>query len=292
MAQKKDKAARNGRDSNRRLGVSEHDGNVVTGGSISVRQHGRRVVRLKSRGSAKRHAVAKIAGSGGSRTKGPAAARCSTFPVESCRGPTDPINFATKRHSGRCWDGGPERAFAARSSCIAGDQLAAMGSRRSVFAVAVRSQHLVNYAFIPSSVQSAARTVKLQPPPAGTGESRARRPVGHGVFERLPDGAGVDGRFDGKVQRALGTQGGMAAGESQCEPPPIALRGARGRPAGEQALTRTQTACRRRARRFQSGKSTLIAGSPRRGPRLRLSLHHNDANLVVVTRAATEASCG
>lgn len=44
MAHKKGQgSSRNGRDSNsQRLGVKRHDGNLVSGGSILVRQHGRR----------------------------------------------------------------------------------------------------------------------------------------------------------------------------------------------------------------------------------------------------------
>jgi len=44
MAHKKGQgSSRNGRDSNsQRLGVKKHDGNIVTGGSILVRQRGRR----------------------------------------------------------------------------------------------------------------------------------------------------------------------------------------------------------------------------------------------------------
>ena len=44
MATKKGQgSSRNGRDSNsQRLGVKRHDGNLVTGGSILVRQKGRR----------------------------------------------------------------------------------------------------------------------------------------------------------------------------------------------------------------------------------------------------------
>jgi large subunit ribosomal protein L27 len=44
MAHKKGQgSSRNGRDSNsQRLGVKRFDGNIVTGGSILVRQHGRR----------------------------------------------------------------------------------------------------------------------------------------------------------------------------------------------------------------------------------------------------------
>ena len=46
MAHKKGQgSSRNGRDSNsQRLGVKRHDGNLVTGGSILVRQKGRRFV--------------------------------------------------------------------------------------------------------------------------------------------------------------------------------------------------------------------------------------------------------
>jgi len=44
MAHKKGQgSSRNGRDSNsQRLGVKRFDGNIVTGGSILVRQHGRK----------------------------------------------------------------------------------------------------------------------------------------------------------------------------------------------------------------------------------------------------------
>ena len=44
MASKKGQgSSRNGRDSNsQRLGVKRHDGNIVSGGSILVRQRGRR----------------------------------------------------------------------------------------------------------------------------------------------------------------------------------------------------------------------------------------------------------
>jgi large subunit ribosomal protein L27 len=44
MAHKKGQgSSRNGRDSNsQRLGVKAHDGNIVTGGTIIVRQRGRR----------------------------------------------------------------------------------------------------------------------------------------------------------------------------------------------------------------------------------------------------------
>jgi large subunit ribosomal protein L27 len=44
MATKKGQgSSRNGRDSNaQRLGVKKHDGNVVTGGSILIRQRGRK----------------------------------------------------------------------------------------------------------------------------------------------------------------------------------------------------------------------------------------------------------
>ena len=44
MAHKKGQgSSRNGRDSNsQRLGVKRHDGNIVSGGSILVRQRGRR----------------------------------------------------------------------------------------------------------------------------------------------------------------------------------------------------------------------------------------------------------
>ena len=56
MAHKKGaSSSRNGRDSNaQRLGVKRHDGNLVTGGSILVRQKGRRFGQGHGRAAGKR----------------------------------------------------------------------------------------------------------------------------------------------------------------------------------------------------------------------------------------------
>jgi large subunit ribosomal protein L27 len=65
MAHKKGQgSSRNGRDSNsQRLGVKAHDGNVVTGGTIIVRQRGRRFRPGLSAGLGKDDTIfAKIAG--------------------------------------------------------------------------------------------------------------------------------------------------------------------------------------------------------------------------------------
>ena len=67
MAHKKGQgSSRNGRDSNsQRLGVKRHDGNVVTGGSILVRQKGRRFEPGLNVGLGKDHTLfAKIDGKG------------------------------------------------------------------------------------------------------------------------------------------------------------------------------------------------------------------------------------
>jgi large subunit ribosomal protein L27 len=65
MAHKKGQgSSRNGRDSNaQRLGVKRHDGNFVTGGSILVRQKGRRFEPGLNVGLGKDHSLfAKIDG--------------------------------------------------------------------------------------------------------------------------------------------------------------------------------------------------------------------------------------
>jgi large subunit ribosomal protein L27 len=65
MAHKKGQgSSRNGRDSNsQRLGVKRHDGNLVTGGSILVRQKGRRFEPGLNVGLGKDHTLfAKVAG--------------------------------------------------------------------------------------------------------------------------------------------------------------------------------------------------------------------------------------
>src|SRR5690349_11844007 len=65
MAHKKGQgSSRNGRDSNsQRLGVKQHDGNVVSGGSILVRQKGRRFNPGLNVGLAKDHSLyAKVDG--------------------------------------------------------------------------------------------------------------------------------------------------------------------------------------------------------------------------------------
>ena len=65
MAHKKGQgASRNGRDSqSQRLGTKKHDGNIVTGGSIIVRQRGRRFEPGLNAGIGKDHTIfAKVDG--------------------------------------------------------------------------------------------------------------------------------------------------------------------------------------------------------------------------------------
>ena len=65
MAHKKGQgSSRNGRDSNsQRLGVKAHDGNLVPGGTIIVRQHGRRFRPGLNAGLGKDNTIfAKVAG--------------------------------------------------------------------------------------------------------------------------------------------------------------------------------------------------------------------------------------
>jgi large subunit ribosomal protein L27 len=85
MAHKKGQgSSRNGRDSNsQRLGVKRFDGNIVTGGSILVRQHGRRFDAGLNVGLAKDHSLfAKITGSVRFEDHGAHGRKISVLPVE------------------------------------------------------------------------------------------------------------------------------------------------------------------------------------------------------------------
>jgi len=85
MAHKKGQgSSRNGRDSNsQRLGVKRFDGNIVTGGSILVRQHGRRFDAGLNVGLAKDHSLfAKITGSVRFEDHGARGRKISVLPVE------------------------------------------------------------------------------------------------------------------------------------------------------------------------------------------------------------------
>jgi large subunit ribosomal protein L27 len=85
MAHKKGQgSSRNGRDSNsQRLGVKEHDGVLVTGGSILVRQKGRRFNPGLNVGLAKDHSLfAKVAGKVRFEDHGAHGRRISVIPVE------------------------------------------------------------------------------------------------------------------------------------------------------------------------------------------------------------------
>ena len=85
MAHKKGQgSSRNGRDSNsQRLGVKEHDGVLVSGGSILVRQKGRRFNPGLNVGLAKDHSLfAKVAGKVRFEDHGAHGRRISVIPVE------------------------------------------------------------------------------------------------------------------------------------------------------------------------------------------------------------------
>lgn len=85
MATKKGQgSSRNGRDSNsQRLGVKRHDGNVVTGGSILVRQRGRKFQPGLNVGRGKDDTLfAKIAGRVKFEDHGARGRRISIHPVE------------------------------------------------------------------------------------------------------------------------------------------------------------------------------------------------------------------
>lgn len=85
MAHKKGQgSSRNGRDSNsQRLGVKRHDGVTVTGGSILVRQKGRRFNPGLNVGLAKDHSLfAKVAGKVRFEDHGAHGRRISVIPVE------------------------------------------------------------------------------------------------------------------------------------------------------------------------------------------------------------------
>jgi large subunit ribosomal protein L27 len=85
MAHKKGQgSSRNGRDSNsQRLGVKRFDGNIVTGGSILVRQRGRRFSPGVNVGLAKDDSLfAKIAGRVRFEDHGGHGRKISVLPVE------------------------------------------------------------------------------------------------------------------------------------------------------------------------------------------------------------------
>ena len=85
MAHKKGQgSSRNGRDSNsQRLGVKRHDGNIVTGGSILVRQRGRRFAPGLNVGLGKDDTLfAKVAGRVRFEDHGARGRRISVLPVE------------------------------------------------------------------------------------------------------------------------------------------------------------------------------------------------------------------
>jgi large subunit ribosomal protein L27 len=85
MAHKKGQgSSRNGRDSNsQRLGVKAHDGNLVTGGTILVRQRGRRFSPGLNAGLGKDDTIfAKVAGRVRFENHGAHGRRISVLPVE------------------------------------------------------------------------------------------------------------------------------------------------------------------------------------------------------------------
>ena len=85
MATKKGQgSSRNGRDSNsQRLGVKSHDGNLVTGGSILVRQRGRKYQPGVNVGLGKDDTLfAKITGTVKFEDHGARGRRISVHPVE------------------------------------------------------------------------------------------------------------------------------------------------------------------------------------------------------------------
>ena len=85
MAHKKGQgSSRNGRDSNsQRLGVKAHDGNLVTGGTIIVRQRGRRFRPGRNAGLGKDDTIfAKVAGRVRFEDHGAAGRVISILPIE------------------------------------------------------------------------------------------------------------------------------------------------------------------------------------------------------------------
>jgi large subunit ribosomal protein L27 len=85
MAHKKGQgSSRNGRDSNsQRLGVKAHDGNLVTGGTIIVRQRGRRFRPGRNAGRGKDDTIfAKIAGRVKFENHGTGGRVISILPIE------------------------------------------------------------------------------------------------------------------------------------------------------------------------------------------------------------------
>ncbi|HEY3383236.1 MAG TPA: 50S ribosomal protein L27 [Vicinamibacterales bacterium] len=85
MAHKKGQgSSRNGRDSNsQRLGVKRHDGNIVTGGSILIRQRGRRFSAGLNVGLAKDDSLfAKVTGRVRFEDHGGHGRKISVLPIE------------------------------------------------------------------------------------------------------------------------------------------------------------------------------------------------------------------
>ena len=181
MAHKKGQgSSRNGRDSNsQRLGVKKHDGNVVTGGSILVRQRGRRFNAGSNVGLGKDDTLfAKVGRAwSSSRTTAPAAASSA-----STRSPQNNVHRDSPRPSRTracsltkststsapvTADGAPS-ASAARSSSRVAARMAAMAvtADRSTCSPARTTTPSSATGSIPISMPRAARTAKVRSAPA------------------------------------------------------------------------------------------------------------------------------
>ena len=235
MAHKKGQgSSRNGRDSNsQRLGVKRHDGNLVTGGSILVRQKGRRFEPGLNVGLGKDHTLfAKVTARSASRTTASTAARSRSSPSNSSgsRAPSmfvDEVDIHVTAGSGGngCLSFRREK-FVPRGGPDGGDG----GHGGSVYVTAIATKNtLVDFRFHPE--------FKARGGQHGQGSNRTGQtahdlditvPIGTLVFEktrrRIAAARGSRGRGPARPGRDAADAADAATRSSSA--PPIARRDA------------------------------------------------------------------